>query len=81
MPSSLGGEAVRVLKLGARTEAAARATASVVADRLAGVIGMGFIALVLLPKLSLSFAWRLPSSVGILLGAGIAILVEQSGLQ
>jgi len=69
VPSSLGGEAVRVLKLGARTRAAARSTASVVADRLAGVISMGLISLVLSPNLGPSVAWQLPPSAGILLGA------------
>jgi uncharacterized membrane protein YbhN (UPF0104 family) len=74
VPSSLGGEAVRVLKLSARTGAAARSTASVVADRLTGVMGMGFIALVLLPELGLSVAWRLSSSASILLGTVVLCL-------
>jgi len=67
----LGGEAVRVLKLSGRTGAVARSTASVVADRLTGVIGMGFIALVLLPKLGLSLVWRLSPSASILLSVTV----------
>ena len=60
MPSALGGEAVRVMKLGARTGMAARSTASIFADRLVGVISMALITLMLLPKLGASVAWRLP---------------------
>lgn len=60
MPSALGGEAVRVMKLGARTGMAARSTASIVADRLLGLISMALITLVLLPELGVSVAWQLP---------------------
>lgn len=57
-PSSLGGEAVRVLKLGARTGMAARSTVSIVADRLVGLASMVLITLALLPVLGASVAWR-----------------------
>lgn len=69
MPSSLGGEAVRILKLGARTGTTAQATASVVADRLMGIIGMGLVALALLPRLGVSIVGRLPLSASGLWGA------------
>ena len=54
MPSSLGGEAVRVVKLSAQTGRLTRSTASIVADRLIGLISMGIIVLVFLPKLGSS---------------------------
>lgn len=60
MPSSLGGEAVRLLKLNARTGMLARAITSIVADRLIGVASMVLITLVLLPTLNGFITWRLP---------------------
>jgi len=77
MPSSLGGEAARVLKLSAHTGTAARATASIVADRLIGAISMGLIVLVLLPKLGMSIAGRLPLSTASLL---IVVVVSIGGI-
>jgi uncharacterized membrane protein YbhN (UPF0104 family) len=60
LPSALGGEAVRVLKLNARTRTVAWSAASIAVDRLLGVVSMGLIVLVLLPKLGPSVLGRLP---------------------
>ena len=66
MLSSLGAEAVRVIKLSARTGVAARSAVSVAADRLIGLVSVGLIAVVLLPKLSASIVGRLPWSANTL---------------
>lgn len=75
MPSSLGGEAARIFKLGRQTEKRGRSTTSVVTDRLVGIISMGLISLVLIPKLGISITWQLPVSAtglkitGVLVGS------------
>jgi len=54
MPSSLGGEAVRVIKLNGYTGAVAKSSVAIMSDRLIGLISMGLVALALLPKFSVS---------------------------
>jgi len=62
MLSSLGAEAVRVIKLSARTGVTDRSAVSVAVDRLIGLVSVGLIAVVLLPKLGASIAGLLPLS-------------------
>ena len=52
IPSSLGGEAVRVIKLNGYTGAVVKSTVAIMSDRLIGLISMGLVALALLPKFS-----------------------------
>ncbi len=90
MPSSLGGEAVRVVKLNDHTGAVAKSTVAIMADRLIGLISMGLVALALLPKFGISVTQWLPWSVDISLsvmvlsafGFVIAIFfLHQSGIR
>ncbi|MFC1975135.1 lysylphosphatidylglycerol synthase transmembrane domain-containing protein [Chloroflexota bacterium] len=74
MPSALGGEAVRALKLNARTGRVGQTAASIVADRLMGLVSLGLVVLVLLPKLGASLVWPISLSSGNLLG-GIVLSV------
>lgn len=67
MLSSLGAEAVRVIKLSARTGVPDRSAVSVAADRLIGLVSVGLIAVALLPKLGASIAGPLPLPVNRLL--------------
>ena len=53
LPSSMGGEAVRVMKVVPRTNAAALTAASIVVDRASGIVVMFFIALLLSPWLGI----------------------------
>lgn len=53
MPSSLGGEAVRLIKLTGRGGKIGRASISILLDRFIGIAGMTLIVIALLPQLGL----------------------------
>ena len=77
MPTSLGGEAVRVMKLTALTKMGVQSATSIVADRLMGLFSMLLIVFALLPTLGASTVWRPPlpaSSLSIIMVLIIAIL-------
>jgi uncharacterized membrane protein YbhN (UPF0104 family) len=67
MPSVLSGDAVRLLKLSTRTGKTAQATASIVADRIVGLLSMGLMTLVLLPVLNAAVGKQLHLQAGNLL--------------
>lgn len=79
LPSSLGGEAARLLKLSARTGNTPLSGASIVVDRLVGLVNLGLIVLVLLPRLWVFVAWPLPFSPGTLL-VGVACALAALGV-
>jgi uncharacterized membrane protein YbhN (UPF0104 family) len=54
IPSSLGGEAVRLMKLNGYTGAVLKSTVVIMSDRLIGLISMGLFLLALLPMFSIS---------------------------
>jgi glycosyltransferase 2 family protein len=54
IPSSLGGEAVRVMKLNEYAGTTLKSTVAVMSDRLIGLISMGLLLLAFLPKLHVS---------------------------
>jgi len=78
-PSSLGGEAVRVLKLNARTRDTIRSTTAIMLDRMVGLISMGLINFIPLLILGKSIGDRLPFSSGALL-ITIVLLLSVLGI-
>jgi uncharacterized membrane protein YbhN (UPF0104 family) len=75
MPSSLGGEAVRLLKVTARTDGGMRVVTSIVADRLIGVVTMALLVAVLLPEVETPIAWQLPEWAGAVIGCTLLVAV------
>ncbi len=77
LPASVGGDALRAVGLGRERDAVLEVGASVVAERVLGLVGSGLVAL-----LVLWVAWRAGAAVGVLTpwalvcaGAGVAAVV------
>jgi uncharacterized membrane protein YbhN (UPF0104 family) len=78
IPSSLGGEAVRVMKLNGYTGSVAQSTVAIMSDRLIGLFSMGLVVLTLLPKFSVSNAewpiWSVNIALCILVIGAFALI-------
>ena len=75
MPTSLGGEVVRIMKLTTLTEMGAKSTTSVLIDRIAGLVGMLLIVFILFPVWGATVVMWQPSSFAIIMVFAVVILV------